>query len=131
VNYQLAPPFLPLGHDARGRPNKKAFGQWVQLPFRVLARLKFLRGTALDPFGRTADRRTERRLITEYEALIEEILGKLDHEHHRTAVALATLPEQIRGYGHVKQAHLDKVAKRQAELLAAFRAPAVRQTAAE
>ena len=73
----------------------------------------------------------ERRLITEYEALIEEILGKLDHERHRTAVALASLPEQIRGYGHVKQAHLDKAAKRQEELLAAFRAPTVRQTAAE
>jgi indolepyruvate ferredoxin oxidoreductase len=57
--------------------------------------------------------------------------GKLDHDRHRLAVALASLPEQIRGYGHVKQAHLDKVAKRQEELLTAFRAPAVRQTAAE
>ena len=99
--------------------------------FGLLARLKFLRGTALDPFGRTAERRMERRLITDYEALIEEILGKLDHDRHRLAVALASLPEQIRGYGHVKQAHLDKAAKRQEELLAAFRAPAVRQTAAE
>jgi len=131
LEFHLAPPLLDPRDPDNGKPIKKTYGPWMMTAFRLLARLKFLRGTALDPFGRTADRRTERRLITEYEALIEEILGKLDHEHHRTAVALATLPEQIRGYGHVKQAHLDKVAKRQAELLAAFRAPAVRQTAAE
>jgi indolepyruvate ferredoxin oxidoreductase len=99
--------------------------------FGLLARLKFLRGTAFDPFGRTAERRLERRLISDYEALIEEILAKLDHDHHRLAVALASLPEHIRGYGHVKQAHLDKTMKRKEELLAAFRAPAARQTAAE
>ncbi len=60
--------------------------------FGLLARLKFLRGTALDPFGRTAERRIERRLITDYEALIEEILAGLDHDRHRLAVALASLP---------------------------------------
>jgi len=75
---------------------------------------------------------SRRRLpAADNEALIEEILGKLDQDRHRLAVALASLPEQVRGYGLVKQAHLDKVAKRQEELLATFRAPTVRQTAAE
>ena len=131
LEFHLAPPLLNPRDPDSGKPIKKTYGPWMMKAFGLLARLKFLRGTALDPFGRTAERRTERRLITDYEALIEEILGKLDHDRHRTAVALASLPEQIRGYGHVKQAHLDKVAKRQEELLTAFRAPAVRQTAAE
>ncbi len=131
LEFHLAPPLLNPRDPESGKPIKKNYGPWMMKAFGLLARLKFLRGTALDPFGGTAERRTERRLITDYEALIEEILGKLDHDRHRLAVALASLPEQIRGYGHVKQAHLDKVAKRQEELLAAFRAPAVRQTAAE
>ncbi len=131
LEFHLAPPLLNPRDPDNGKPIKKTYGPWMMKAFGLLARLKFLRGTALDPFGRTAERRIERRLITDYEALIEEILGKLDHDRHRTAVALASLPEQIRGYGHVKQAHLDKVAKRQEELLTAFRAPAVRQTAAE
>jgi len=131
LEFHLAPPLLNPRDPDNGKPIKKTYGPWMMKAFGLLARLKFLRGTGLDPFGRTAERRIERRLITDYEALIEEILGKLDHDRHRTAVALASLPEQIRGYGHVKQAHLDKVAKRQEELLTAFRAPAVRQTAAE
>ena len=131
LEFHLAPPLLNPRDPDSGKPIKKTYGPWMMKAFGLLARMKFLRGTALDPFGRTAERRIERRLITDYEALIEEILGKLDHDRHRTAVALASLPEQIRGYGHVKQAHLDKVAKRQEELLTAFRAPAVRQTAAE
>ena len=131
LEFHLAPPLLNPRDPDNGKPIKKTYGPWMMKAFGLLARLKFLRGTALDPFGRTAERRIERRLITDYEALIEEILGKLDHDRHRPAVALASLPEQIRGYGHVKQAHLDKVAKRQEELLTAFRAPAVRQTAAE
>src|SRR5260221_5390260 len=98
---------------------------------RLMARMKFVRGTASDIFGRTAERRLERQLIADYEKLIDELLAGLTHDRHRFAVALASLPEQIRGYGHVKQAHLDKALKRQAELLAEFRAPAIRQTAAE
>src|SRR4029077_7199373 len=109
LEFHLAPPLLNPRDPDNGKPIKKTYGPWMMKAFGLLARLKFLRGTALDPFGRTAERRLERRLITDYEALIEEILGKLDHDRHRTAVALASLPEQIRGYGHVKQAHLDKV----------------------
>jgi indolepyruvate ferredoxin oxidoreductase len=90
-----------------------------------------LRRTAFDVFGRTAERRMERQLIADYETLVDELLAGLAHDRHRLAVALASLPERIRGYGHVKQAHLDKALKRQGELLDEFRAPAIRQTAAE
>ena len=131
LEFHLAPPLLNPRDPDSGKPIKKRYGPWMMKVFGLLARLKFLRGGAFDLFGRTAERRLERQLITDYEALIGEILEKLDHDRHRLAVALASLPEQIRGYGHVKQAHLDKTLKRQKELLAAFRAPAERQTAAE
>ncbi|MCZ8103832.1 MAG: hypothetical protein O9972_38800, partial [Burkholderiales bacterium] len=73
------------------------------------------------PFGRTAERRTERALIVEYEALLDELLAGLDASNHAQAVALARIPEQIRGYGHVKERHLGKVRVEWAERLAAFR----------
>jgi indolepyruvate ferredoxin oxidoreductase len=131
LEFHLAPPLLNPRDPDSGKPIKKRYGPWMMKVFGLLARLKFLRGTALDLFGRTAERRLERQLISDYEALVGEILEKLDHDRHRLAVALASLPEQIRGYGHIKQTHLDKTLKRQKELLAAFRAPAERQTAAE
>jgi indolepyruvate ferredoxin oxidoreductase len=91
--------------------------------FGVLARLKWLRGTALDPFARSEDRKLERRLLAEYEALVAEVLAGLSAANHATAVALAALPEQIRGYGHIKEGNVTSVRKRQEELLAAFRSP--------
>ncbi|HSM50096.1 MAG TPA: DUF6537 domain-containing protein, partial [Thermoanaerobaculia bacterium] len=93
--------------------------------------LRFLRGTALDPFGRTPERRTERRLIEEYRQAIEALLGELDHDNHGLAVEIARIPERIRGYGHVKERHLAEAKRREAELLEAFRQPAPRATAAE
>ena len=92
--------------------------------FGVLAKLKVLRGTPLDPFGRSEERRTQRRLIDEYEAILDEIIAGLALDNHALAVELASLPEQIRGYGHVKMAGLAAARTRQAELLAAFRSPA-------
>jgi indolepyruvate ferredoxin oxidoreductase len=91
--------------------------------FRVLANLKGLRGTALDIFGKTAERRMERQLIVDYFALIEEIVATLTPANHRIAVALASVPERIRGFGHVKDAHLKTAKAREAELLAQYRAP--------
>ena len=73
---------------------------------RVLAKLKGLRGTRFDPFGRSEERRTERRLVAEYEALVRELCDGLDYENHGLAVDIASLPEGIRGYGHVKAEHL-------------------------
>jgi indolepyruvate ferredoxin oxidoreductase len=89
--------------------------------FRVLAKLRRLRGTPLDVFGRTAERRMERALIGEYEALIDELLAKLAPHNHGLAVELASIPEHIRGYGHVKDRHVKAAKEKQAELLNAFR----------
>jgi indolepyruvate ferredoxin oxidoreductase len=89
--------------------------------FRVLAKMKGLRGTALDFFGRTEDRRQERQLITDYEALITEILPQLAAHNHAIAVELASIPEHIRGYGQVKQRHLKAAKAKEAELVAKYR----------
>ena len=131
IHFHLAPPTLSRVDAATGRIAKQQFGPWMMRVFRLLARLKGLRGTALDPFARLPERQLERRLITDYERLVEEILGRLDAGNHATAVALASIPEQIRGYGHVKEAHLADAKKREAELLAAFRAPPDARQAAE
>jgi indolepyruvate ferredoxin oxidoreductase len=109
VKYHLAPPFLPAGRDARGRPRKRAFGQWIQLPLSALARLKGLRGTPFDPFGYTAERRVERKLIAWYESLIERILGELGATRLPDLVTIAEAPMEIRGYGPVKDAAIHKV----------------------
>ena len=120
LSYHLAPPGLS-GTDGKGRPRKRAFGPWIERSWAPLARMKRLRGTPFDPFGRSEDRRLERALIAQYEADAEEILrlapGNLD-----AAVALAELPLQIRGFGPVKAAHAEKAALRREELLAALRA---------
>ncbi|MGR3716749.1 MAG: indolepyruvate ferredoxin oxidoreductase family protein, partial [Thermohalobaculum sp.] len=104
VTYHLAPPILGR-KDSEGRPVKTEFGPWMGRAFRILARFKVLRGTPFDPFGRSAERRMERQMIRDYEALIGEILGKLDAANAANATELARLPLQVRGFGHVKQAN--------------------------
>jgi indolepyruvate ferredoxin oxidoreductase len=100
--------------------------------FRLLAKLRFLRGTMFDIFGRTAERRAERRLVVEYEALLGEIADALIRENHATAVELAALPLEIRGFGHIKEANLGRAKAKEAELLARLRsAPATQVLAAE
>jgi indolepyruvate ferredoxin oxidoreductase len=99
--------------------------------FRLLAKLKGLRGTAFDPFGRTAERKQERALIREYESLVDELLGGLTALNHSLAVKLASVPEDIRGYGHVKDAHLAKARRKQQDLLVQWRHPSVMTQAAE
>ncbi|MGE5338901.1 MAG: indolepyruvate ferredoxin oxidoreductase family protein [Gemmatimonadota bacterium] len=121
LNFHLAPPLLAKPDPVTGRPAKMRFGPWMMSALRLLAPLKFLRGTALDPFGRTAERRAERALIGEYERLVDEVLGKLAADNHALAVALATLPEEIRGYGHVKEQNLRTARAKWGELLAKFR----------
>jgi indolepyruvate ferredoxin oxidoreductase len=123
VHYHLAPPILPLGRDARGRPNKKAFGQWIQAPFRVLARLKFLRGTAFDPFGYTAERRCERELIGWYEGVVETLLSSLGKADIETLAAIAARPMEIRGYGPVKDKAVVEVRAGVVARLAALQKP--------
>jgi indolepyruvate ferredoxin oxidoreductase len=114
-----------------GRIKKKQFGPWMMTAFQVLARLKGLRGTAFDPFAKSEDRRLERQLIAEYEAVVEEVITGLTAENHATAVALAGLPEQVRGYGHIKEANVVNARKCRDELLAAFRSPTSTRRAAE
>ena len=99
--------------------------------FRLLASMKKLRGTALDIFGRTAERRMERRLIGEYEATIESVLATLDPSNHAMAVQIAQVPESMRGFGHVKEKNVEAAKAREASLLAAYTTPATARAAAE
>jgi indolepyruvate ferredoxin oxidoreductase len=131
LHFHLAPPAVSHPDPVTGRIKKKQFGPWMMAMFGLLARLKGLRGTAFDPFAKSEDRKLERRLVAEYEALIEELLAGLSPENHAAAVALAALPEQIRGYGHVKEASVAAAHKRREELLAAFRSPSSARRAAE
>jgi indolepyruvate ferredoxin oxidoreductase len=107
--FHMAPPLLARRDKSTGEAKKMSFGPWLLGAFRVLAKFKFLRGTPLDPFGYSADRRTERRLIAEYTAQLDEFCNHLTPENYAAAVALAALPEKIRGYGHVKERHLTAV----------------------
>jgi indolepyruvate ferredoxin oxidoreductase len=122
LKFHLAPPIFNKPDPRTGEARKSEFGSWVGIAFKILAKLKFLRGTALDVFGHTQERRTERRLIGEYEATVAELLERLSRENHALAVEIASVPEHIRGYGHVKRRHLGEAKKKEAELIAAFRA---------
>jgi indolepyruvate ferredoxin oxidoreductase len=122
--FHLAPPILAKLDKTTGLPRKMSFGPWLLPAFRLLAKLKFLRGTALDPFGRTLERRTERKLIDDYEATLNEVLARLVPENHHLAVGLAAIPEKIRGFGHVKQRHLAAAKADEAALFEQLRAGA-------
>jgi indolepyruvate ferredoxin oxidoreductase len=121
LNYHLAPPMIASKND-KGELQKQQFGPWMLGAFKVLARLKGLRGTPLDVFGRTEERRTERALIEEYRASIEEVLTGLSAENHAAAVEIACIPEMIKGYGHVKARHLAAARLQWAALMQAFHA---------
>ncbi len=116
LKFHLAPPLLAK-KDAQGRLIKQEFGSWVLTGFRALAKLKFLRGGAFDIFGYTGERRVERRLIGEYFTTVDGLLGKLDRGNVDLAAQIASIPEHIRGYGHVKDEHLAQARAREAELL--------------
>jgi indolepyruvate ferredoxin oxidoreductase len=103
--HHLAPPALAKKND-KGELIKQPFGPWMRTAFGVLARFKGLRGTALDPFGRSEERKMERALIDEYRAAIDELLPRLGAENLELALEIARIPEDIRGYGHVKARHL-------------------------
>ncbi|MEH2476496.1 indolepyruvate ferredoxin oxidoreductase [Nitrobacteraceae bacterium AZCC 2161] len=132
INFNLAPPMLP-GVDASGRPKKRAFGAWMLPLFRVLASLRGLRGTPLDVFGYSADRKLERDLIAGYEKDVATVLGLLSPLTIDTSVQLLALPDQIRGYGPVKEASVQAAKIRYAELAKDLvnPPPAPRQIAAE
>jgi indolepyruvate ferredoxin oxidoreductase len=123
IKYHLAPPLLAK-HDKEGRALKKEYGAWMSTAFGVLARLKGLRGTPFDVFGYSAERKTERALIGQYRDTVSELLPKLSPENLAQAVAIASIPEDIRGYGHVKARHLAAARLKEAQLLSAFHNPA-------
>ena len=116
LQFHLAPAWLTKRDPVTGEPRKRELGPWMLNVFGVLAKFRFLRGTPLDPFGYGHDRRVERQLISEYEKTVDELLVQLKPTNYRTAVAIAALPEQIRGYGPVKERSIAK-ARQQEKLL--------------
>ncbi len=129
IHFNLAPPLFAK-KDADGNLRKAEYGPWVFKAFKLLAWARRFRGGFFDVFSRTAERRMERQLIVDYIATVEELIAGLNHENHALAVELASIPEHIRGYGHVKEAHLVKAKARWNELLGAWRAPAAMSKAA-
>ena len=120
MKFHLAPPMLSK-EDANGRPIKKEYSSSMVRNFRILAKLKILRGTPLDFFGRSLERKMERSLIKQFEADFKQILPMLNEDNRDAIIALAELPLQIKGYGPVKQANEIKAAKRREELLAVIK----------
>ncbi|MCW5699441.1 MAG: 2-oxoacid:acceptor oxidoreductase family protein, partial [Rhodospirillales bacterium] len=131
ISFHLAPPLLARRDPATGHLKKREYGPWVMATFRRLAPLKVLRGTPLDVFGYTAERRRERGLIRSYEATVRELIAGLNRDNHELAREIASLPRKIRGFGHVKEQNIRQVEANQTALLEAFRRPHSRAHAAE
>jgi indolepyruvate ferredoxin oxidoreductase len=129
VHFHLAPPLLAKLDAVTGEPRKMRFGPWMMRAFWVLARLKGLRGTPLDAFGRTEERRTERALIAEYERTVEALLQGLNRDNHALALEIASLPEMIRGFGHIKAKSVAAARARRAELMGRYLAAPIRAAA--
>ena len=123
LQFHLAPPLLARRDKRTGEARKMTFGRWMLPVFRLLAKGKRLRGTAWDPFGYTRERRHERQMIAHYEMLLDEIAERLSPATHATAVALASLPLELRGFGHVKARNYQLAKGREAALLADLRSP--------
>ena len=131
LKFHLAPPIRGRVDGFTGKPVKSEYGPWMMAGFRLLAKMKRLRGTRLDVFGRTAERRMERQLITDYHALLETLLASPSLARSELALELASLPDMIRGFGHVKEANVARARQRQAELLASLTTDAGSRKAAE
>ena len=121
LEFHLAPPLLGKV-DRHGHPVKVSYGPNMFFLFKILSSLRFLRATPFDIFGFTKERRMERRLISDYCNLVDGLLPLLDAAHHSLAVEIASLPMQLRGYGHVKMRHLDEMIQKRDALLASYRA---------
>ena len=124
LEFHLAPPLWAARDPASGHQVKRAYGPWMLTAFRLLARLRRLRGTVFDPFGLTQERRTARRLIGDYEAAMDEVMAALSPANHAVAVELARIPDIIRGFGHVWAANLVHAKAAEAAALARFRSRA-------
>lgn len=131
IEFNLAPPLISKRDPSTGQLKKQVYGPWLMHGFRLLSKLKGLRGTAWDVFGKTAERKQERLLIEDYFALIEMVCRNLSRDNHSVAVELASIPEKIRGYGHVKEAAIIKSKAHEKQALAIFYNPELAKTAAE
>jgi indolepyruvate ferredoxin oxidoreductase len=121
LRFNLAPPLFSKRDAATGHLIKQEFGPWIMKAFAVLAKFRFLRGTALDLFGYTAERKQERADIDEYRAMLEDLLPGLTRDNYASALELAKLTEKLRGFGHVKDRNRDLLALRKTQLLGQFR----------
>jgi indolepyruvate ferredoxin oxidoreductase len=128
--FYLAPPLLAKADPVTGEPRKMRFGPWVLTVFKALKSLKALRGTVLDVFGYTAERRMERALIREYEESVERLLPGLSAQNHALAVQIASAPEEMRGFGHIKKRNVEAARRKRDELLARFGAASAPEKAA-
>jgi indolepyruvate ferredoxin oxidoreductase len=129
LHFNLAPPLFAK-KDADGHGVKKEYGAWMMPAFKLLAKFKRLRGTAFDPFGYSAERKGERQLIADYFARMDELVTTLDADNVALAAEIAAIPELIRGYGHVKEKHLERALAQQDALMAQWRAPVPERAAA-
>ena len=120
ISFNLAPPLFSK-KDGQGHLVKQRFGAWLMPALKLLAKGKALRGSKLDIFGYTEERKTERRLIAQYRAIVTELLEHLDADKLALAIEIAQLPEQLRGYGHIKEKSLQQMRERQRSLLARYR----------
>lgn len=123
LEFNLAPPLMAKRDPETGHLKKMQFGPWMLSAFGVLAKLRFLRGTPLDVFGYTEERKMERQLIADYRKTVEYMLGRLTSDNLAIAAEIAAIPEWIRGYGHVKEQHLKDAKAKEQDLLTAFDAP--------
>jgi indolepyruvate ferredoxin oxidoreductase len=123
LRYNLAPPLFSRRDPETGHLVKREFGAWVGPLFGLLARMKVLRGGVFDVFGYTAERRMERKLVDDYEARIRMLCRELSPANHAAALELASLPDMIRGFGHVKEANVAKAAALEVQLLQKFKNP--------
>ena len=121
LHFHFAPPLFARVDPVSGEPRKRRFGPWVLPLLKLLARFKGLRGTPIDPFGRSAERRLDRALIAEYEATLAALLGALDRDNLAVAVEIAALPERVRGFGPVRARAAGEMRARRTQLLARFR----------
>ena len=131
LQFNLAPPLLAKRDPETGQLVKRVYGGWMMPVFRVLASMKWARGTVWDPFGWTRERQAERALIESYFERMTEVAAGLDPKNHAAAVDIACVPEQIRGYGHVKERALARAGSLEAQALALYRNPAAGRLAAE
>uniref|UniRef100_UPI003A927BDE indolepyruvate ferredoxin oxidoreductase family protein n=1 Tax=Marinobacter segnicrescens TaxID=430453 RepID=UPI003A927BDE len=120
VHFHLAPPLMNRGTDAQGRPKKRKFGPWMFRAFKVLARLRSLRGTPIDPFRYSADRKLDRAMLKDYQALVNRIQKELNANNYDTFLQLAELPADVRGYGPVREQAAKAIRDKQQQLYKAL-----------